>query len=75
MGSSCYYIPQLTAEDRQFTWWDARFLCKEHLGPAADLIAIETRTEMNQLINLLTNHYGGKLLVAQPFIVLWKSLP
>ena len=64
MGSSCYYVPLVADTDISSTWWDARYLCKrpENLGPGADLVAIETKEEMDALRHLIENHFGGKLV-------------
>ena len=56
---SCYFIPKIPREERQYTWWDAKYLCKEHLGAKADLVAIESNAEMEAIIDMLTNHFGG----------------
>ena len=78
MGTSCYSVPRVLGTSipgtgppaaRLYTWWDARYLCKEVLGPHADLAVITTDTEMTELTKLLHNHFGGKFLV-----FLWNSM-
>ncbi len=61
VGNSCYFVPLVRNQDKLFTWWDARYLCKEsdNLGPTADLVAIETKQEMDNIKNILLNHFGG----------------
>ena len=60
MLDSCYYIPRSRGDDHLYSWWDARYLCKQVLGPDADLVAIHNQEQMDALTHMLRNHFGGR---------------
>ena len=72
LGNSCYYILRISTENLLFSWWDARYHCKQVLGNQGDLVVLETKQEMFDLTILLRSHFGGKAKLLLNQIILHK---